>query len=78
MMQEDLADCSVEVYVSLTVQVPIKESVDQALQLANAVADSLDGYPLPPEWEAAGVKFSVPTGMEAVIVDAGGSVIKEA
>ena len=75
---EDLTDCWVEVYVGLTVRVPIRESVDRALNLANRVADALDAYPLPPEWEAAGVKFSAPTGLESSIVDAAGNVLREA
>ena len=68
---------AVEVYVSVTVRVPVLSTVEEAVDIAYDVADALDGLPLEARYAAAGVTISAPTGMMGYLVDEGGSPIVE-
>jgi hypothetical protein len=68
---------AVEVYVGVTVRVPVTSTIEAAVDLAYQVADSLDALPLEPAVEAAGASVSAPTGMMGYLVDSGGSPLVE-
>jgi hypothetical protein len=67
----------VEVYVSVTVRVPVLSTVEEAVDIAYEVADGLDGLPLESRYAAAGATISAPTGLMGHLVDEGGSVLVE-
>lgn len=77
MIDIDLTGCSVEIRVSVTVSVPIGDDLDEAVAAALEIADSLDAYPLESKHLQVGAKLSAPTGMDPVIVDAGGGLLLE-
>ena len=68
---------AVEVYVGVTVRVPVTSTIEEAVDMAYRVADSLDALPLEPEVVASGATVSAPTGMMGYLVDSGGSSLVE-
>lgn len=67
----------VEVYVGVTVRVPVRGSVEDAVDVAYRVADSLDGLPLEAYAVEAGASVSAPTGMMGYLLDGGDSALVE-
>jgi len=69
----------VEVTIPVTVRVPVlDDDIDGALDRAWSVANGFDAHPVGAEDDAAGVTVHAPTyAGNAVLVDAGGSVLEE-